>query len=153
MLTFKFKFNLEPFRWRTVTVFPWSITLMFLWRYKTSKYWKKQTPEVFFQKVVLENFLKFIGNHLCKSLLQAWAVSCEFWEIFKNTFFVWNTSSGCFCADLLLTSFYSIDHFVLLGLKLKPSKCLISVSKLSSRWHWKFLQTLFLTVNRLYQHG
>ena len=33
------------------------------------------------KKGVLKNFAKFTGIHLCQSVL-----SCEFWEIFKNTF-------------------------------------------------------------------
>ena len=34
------------------------------------------------KKGVLKNFAKFTGTHLRQSVL-----SCEFWEIFKNTFF------------------------------------------------------------------
>ena len=29
---------------------------------------KKQPPEVFYKKVVLENFIKFTGKYLCQSL-------------------------------------------------------------------------------------
>ena len=62
---------------------------------------QKQPPEVFYKKAGLENFAKFTGKHLCKSLflikLQASACnfikketlsqefSCEFCEISKNT--------------------------------------------------------------------
>ena len=38
-LSFKFKCNFEPFRWRTVIVFPLSVTLMFFSRHKTFKCW------------------------------------------------------------------------------------------------------------------
>ena len=31
-------------------------------------YWQKQPPEVFYKKVVLTNFSKFTGKHLCQSL-------------------------------------------------------------------------------------
>ena len=33
------------------------------------KTWQKQPPKVFYEKDVLENFAKFIGKHLCQSLL------------------------------------------------------------------------------------
>ena len=41
---------------------------------------------------VLRNFAKFIGKHLCQSLIilkeaLAQVFSCEFYEILKNTFF------------------------------------------------------------------
>ena len=51
------------------------------------------------KKVFLTNFVKFTGKHLCQSLIfdkvaglhlqetQAQMFSCEFCEIFKNTFF------------------------------------------------------------------
>ena len=58
-------------------------------------------PEVFYKTVVLTNFTKFSGKHLCQSLFLnkvvpatllkketlAQVFSCEFCEIFKNTFF------------------------------------------------------------------
>ena len=54
----------------------------------------KQPPEVFCEKVVLRNFAKFTGKHLCQSLFfnnvaetLAQVFSCEFCEISKNTFF------------------------------------------------------------------
>ena len=74
---------------------------------------QKQPPEVFYKKGVLKNFTKFTGKHLYQSLflikLQAsdlqlygketlaQVFSCEFCEIFKNTFFtghLWATASG-----------------------------------------------------------
>ena len=48
---------------------------------------QKQTPDVFYKKVVLRNFTKFTGKHLCQSL-------------FFNTLkflLLQNTSGGCFC--------------------------------------------------------
>ena len=58
---------------------------------------QKQLPEVFHKKGVLKNFAKFTGKHLCQSLFfkknfikketLAQVFSCEFCEIFKNTFF------------------------------------------------------------------
>ena len=63
---------------------------------------QKQPPEVFYKKIVLENFAKFIGKHLSQSLFfnkfaracnfikketLVQVFSCEFCEIFKNTFF------------------------------------------------------------------
>ena len=66
---------------------------------------QKQPPEVFCQKGVLKNFAKFTGKHQCQSLFfnkvaglrpkacnfikkeaPALVFSCEFCEIFKNTF-------------------------------------------------------------------
>ena len=62
---------------------------------------KKHPPEVFYKKVVLKNFAKFTGNHLCQSLCLnkvacnfikeetlAPVISCELCKIFKNTFFI-----------------------------------------------------------------
>ena len=59
---------------------------------------------MFFKKSVLNNFALFVGKYLCWSLfliklqplgLQKQVFSCEYCEIFKNTF-LRNTSSGCF---------------------------------------------------------
>ena len=44
---------------------------------------QKQPPEVFCRKVVLCNFIKFTGKHLCQSLFQVF--SCEICKISKNT--------------------------------------------------------------------
>ena len=65
---------------------------------------QKQPPELFCQKVVIRNFIKFTGKHLGQSLFfkqscrpqacnfikketLAKVFSCEFCEIFNNTFF------------------------------------------------------------------
>ena len=64
---------------------------------------QKQPPEVFYEKDVLKTFAKFTGKHLCQSLFfnkvaglrpstllkktLSQVLSCEFCEIFKNTFF------------------------------------------------------------------
>ena len=62
---------------------------------------RNSRPEVFYKTVVLTNFTKFSGKHLCQSLFLnkvvpatllkketlAQVFSCEFCEIFKNTFF------------------------------------------------------------------
>ena len=54
---------------------------------------QKQSPEVFCKKGVLRNFAKFTAKHLCQSLFfnkvagLAHVFSCEFCEIFKETFF------------------------------------------------------------------
>ena len=64
------------------------------------------------KKNVLRNFAKFTGKHLCQRLFfnkvagLAWnfikkdnlaqVLSCEFWETFKNSFFLYDTSGGCF---------------------------------------------------------
>ena len=72
------------------------------------------------KKVVLRNFTKFTGKHLCQSLffnkvpglgLQLYlkrdsgtGVSCEFCEISKNTFFtehLWATASASLHKDLI----------------------------------------------------
>ena len=52
--------------------------------------------EMFFKTGVPKNFTKFTGKHLCQSLFfnkveidtLAQMLSCEFCEIFKNTFFL-----------------------------------------------------------------
>ena len=61
---------------------------------------QRPPPEVFFKKAVLENFANFTGKHLCQILIQnkaaillkkgtlAQVFSCEFYEIFKNSFLV-----------------------------------------------------------------
>ena len=54
---------------------------------------RSSRQEVFNEKGVLRNFTKFTGKHLCQSFV----FSCEFCEISKNTFFLQNTSGGCFC--------------------------------------------------------
>ena len=70
--------------------------------------------EVFCKKGVIINFVKFTGKHLCQrlffnnvsglrpatllkkeSLIQVF--SHEFCEISKNSFFLQNTSGGCYC--------------------------------------------------------
>ena len=52
---------------------------------KIVKNWKKQPPEVFSKKSVLENFAKLTEKDLCPSptLVFYW----QFYEIFENTFF------------------------------------------------------------------
>ena len=63
------------------------------WMHGYPIYRSSQPPEVFCKKGVLRNFAKFTGKHLCQrpaSLLKktlAQLLSCEFREIFKNTFF------------------------------------------------------------------
>ena len=67
--------------------------------------YRSRRPEVFCQKAVLKNFVKFSGKHLCQSfffnkvaglrpasllkkrLLYRCLFSCEFCEIFKNNIF------------------------------------------------------------------
>ena len=56
---------------------------------------QKQLPEVFYKNVVLKNSAKFTGKHLCQSLffnkgagLKCFQTfPCEFYEIFKKSFF------------------------------------------------------------------
>ena len=55
---------------------------------------QKQPPEVFYKKGILRNFAKFTGNtcarvscaYFIKKEALTQVFSCEFWEIFKNTF-------------------------------------------------------------------
>ena len=68
---------------------------------------------MFFEIVVLKNFVNFTGKHLCWSLFltqfftnfikntPTQVFSCEICKNFKNTFFLQNTSSGCFCQKRL----------------------------------------------------
>ena len=65
---------------------------------------RSNRPEVFYKKGVLRNFAKFTGKHLCQSLFfnkvagtacnfikketLAQVFSCQFCEIFNNTFFL-----------------------------------------------------------------
>ena len=66
-----------------------------------SESFRSSRPEVFCKKDVLKNFSKFTGKHLFQSLFlieffnklfkkktQTQVFSCEFCEIFKNTFFM-----------------------------------------------------------------
>ena len=66
---------------------------------------RSSRPKVFRKKGVLRNFTKFTGKLLCQSLFfnklikketLAQVFFCEFCEISKNTFFLQNTSAGCF---------------------------------------------------------
>ena len=61
--------------------------------------------DVFCKKSISKNFRKFTGKHPCwrpeaykfiKKDTPAQVFSCEFSEIFKNTFFLKNTFSSCF---------------------------------------------------------
>ena len=63
---------------------------------------RSSCPEVFCKEIVLRNFTKFTGKHLCHSLFLiscwpqacnfikkenlAWVCSCEFCEMSRNTF-------------------------------------------------------------------
>ena len=65
------------------------------------------------EKDVLENFAKFAGKHLCQSIfikketLPAQIFSCEFCEIFKNTFFTEHLlTSASGPPKLLVTRFF-----------------------------------------------
>ena len=49
-----------------VTVNVWSVTAQ---RGITELDFQKQPPEVFYKKGFLKNFAKFIGKHLCQSLV------------------------------------------------------------------------------------
>ena len=51
-------------------------------------YYISSRTEVFCEKSVPKNFFKFTGKHLCWSLRsEAQVFACEFYEVFKNTFF------------------------------------------------------------------
>ena len=81
---------------------------------------RSSRPEVFCKNGALRNFAKFTGKHLCQSRFlnrvagakvagAAWnfikkeplaqVFSSEFCEISKNTYFLQNTSGGCFCTS------------------------------------------------------
>ena len=52
---------------------------------------QKQPQEVFYEKGVLKNFIKFTEKHLCQSFFineetLAHVLFCDYCEIFKNTF-------------------------------------------------------------------
>ena len=53
-------------------------------------HFRSSHPELFCKKVVLKNFARFIV------VSADTGVSCEFYDILKNTFFSQSTSSGCF---------------------------------------------------------
>ena len=72
---------------------------------------QKQPPKMLYKKSVLENFLKFTGNHLCQSFffnkvaglrpatllkyrLYLRCFPCEFSDIFRNTFFTFVLLEG-----------------------------------------------------------
>ena len=65
----------------------------------TTTVFQKQLPDVFYKKSVLQNFTKFTGKHLCRSLIfnevsLAQMFSQDFYKIFKNTsgFCFWSFS-------------------------------------------------------------
>ena len=77
---------------------------------------QKQPLEVFYKKVVLKNFTKLIGKHMCHSLFfnkVAWQFSCEFCEIFKNTFSIehlrWLLLSKVIYTVLLVSLLLTLD--------------------------------------------
>ena len=56
------------------------------------KIYRSSRSQMFLKIVVLENFAIFTGKHLCWSLFlikltPTQLFSCEYWKIFKNTFF------------------------------------------------------------------
>ena len=53
-------------------------------------HFRSNHPELFCKKVVFKNFARFIV------VSADTGVSCEFYDILKNTFFSQSTSSGCF---------------------------------------------------------
>ena len=70
-------------------------------KFKRFKFFYEQLPEVLFKKDVPKNYAKFTGKHLRQNLFsnKGWPVvlykkeilaqlfSCEFCQLFKNTFF------------------------------------------------------------------
>ena len=78
---------------------------------KSNSHHQKQPPEMFFKKGALkislnsqenscarDSFLiMFLIINVIKKETLAQVFSCEFCEIFNNTFFSQNTSGGCFC--------------------------------------------------------
>ena len=68
--------------------------------------------EVFCRKGVLRNFAKFTGKHLRQRLFfNKVAGLCEFCKISKNTFFLQNTSGGCFWKLNIANNWYlKYDH-------------------------------------------
>ena len=96
-------------KWRKIT------TLIVLYEILTT-YEGSSRSQMFFKTGVLKNFGIFTGKHLCWSLflikLLAWSpatvlkrestqvFSWEYYEVFKNSFFLQNTSCGCSCYDL-----------------------------------------------------
>ena len=74
--------------------------------------------EAFYRKGVLINFAKSRRKHLCQSLniikkeTLAQVFSCEFCEIYKNTFFLQNTSGSCFWLkyeNLILVKDFNVE--------------------------------------------
>ena len=70
-------------------------------RYSGGEFLQKQSPELFYKEGIHKNSAKFTRKHLCQSLFferpetcnfiekesLTQVFSCEFWEIFKNTYF------------------------------------------------------------------
>ena len=70
------------------------VLILMIWVYSELR---SSRLEVFCRKGVLRNFAKFTGKHLRQSLFfNKVAGLCEFCKISKNTFFLQNTSGGCF---------------------------------------------------------
>ena len=49
---------------------------------------RSSPPEVFYKKTVNKDIAKFTGKHLCQNETVVQVFSCEFCDIFKNTFFI-----------------------------------------------------------------
>ena len=93
---------------------------------------------VFRKKDALENFTKFTGKHLCQSLFfnkvpgitpatllkkrLAQVFSCEFCEIFKNTFF-YRTSPVAASERVFFSGKSILTHFISLISFYPPRKC------------------------------
>ena len=105
------------------------------------------------KKGVLQNFTKFTGKHLC--LRPATSLKKRLWHrwfcvIFKNTFFLQNSSGGCFwsvtvvASKISCTIFYTQLHMCWKVLVARPFWALVSLaiedyilSCMESHFTWK----------------
>ena len=125
---------------------------------------KEQPPEVFYKKVVLKNFAKLTGKHLCLSLFfnkdvglrpatlikkdtPAQMFSCEYYEVFKNTFFtehLWTTASKFFGNQRRFSFLYSRSMVGSYKIFLKSKKEALTIQN-----SFKFLLYLQAKINIL----
>ena len=106
--------------------------------YKTRKRWEQEQgrestryscSEVFCKTVTLENFSTFTGKHALWKKRLWYGVSCKFWEVFRRTGFLLNTSVGCFWSVNIVWKVKQVDRVEING---DQSWNMFDISKISN---------------------
>ena len=108
--------------------------------------YRSSRPEVFCEKVVLRNFAKFTGTHLCQSLFLN-KVAGLWYRCFPvkvlRTPFSQNTSGGYFCAQVMLNTY---NHHCTVKVILHQTECKWNVPR------HRFFLLLHMHKSFVYQH-